>query len=99
LDREVVRLIGLMAQANVTWGAPRIRNELAKVGIEVAVSTVANRAVSHRHLVPRHHLPSHRHGSQGPSVHFWQARSAECSGDHLFVSTQSMTTSNSCPCT
>jgi putative transposase len=41
LDREVVRLIRVMAQANVTWGAPRIRNELAKVGIEVAVSTVA----------------------------------------------------------
>jgi transposase InsO family protein len=41
LDREVVSLIRLMAQANVTWGAPRIRNELAKVGIEVAVSTVA----------------------------------------------------------
>jgi hypothetical protein len=30
-----------MAQANVTWGAPRIGNELAKLGIEVAVSTVA----------------------------------------------------------
>ncbi len=41
LDREVVRLIGRMSQANVTWGAPRIRNELAKLGIEVAVSTVA----------------------------------------------------------
>ena len=41
LDHEIVRLIRLMAEANVTWGAPRIRNELAKVGIEVAVSTVA----------------------------------------------------------
>jgi len=30
-----------MAQVNVTWGAPRIGNELAKLGIEVAVSTVA----------------------------------------------------------
>ncbi len=30
-----------MAQANVTWAAPRIRNELAMLGIEVAVSTVA----------------------------------------------------------
>ncbi len=30
-----------MSQANVTWGAPRIRNELAKLGIDVAVSTVA----------------------------------------------------------
>ncbi len=41
LDREVVSLIRRMAQANVTWGAPRIRNELAKLGIEVAVSSVA----------------------------------------------------------
>jgi hypothetical protein len=41
LDREVVKLIRSMARANVTWGAPRIRNELAKVGIDVAVSTVA----------------------------------------------------------
>ncbi len=30
-----------MAQANATWGAPRIRNELAMLGIDVAVSTVA----------------------------------------------------------
>jgi putative transposase len=41
LDHEVVRLIGRMSRANVTWGAPRIRNELAKLGIAVAVSTVA----------------------------------------------------------
>jgi putative transposase len=41
LDREMVRLIRRMAQANVTWGAPRIRNELAMLGIDVAVSTVA----------------------------------------------------------
>jgi len=41
LDRELVGLIRKMSRANVTWGAPRIRNELAKLGIEVAVSTVA----------------------------------------------------------
>jgi hypothetical protein len=41
LDQEVVKLIRRMARANVTWGAPRIRNELAILGIEVAVSTVA----------------------------------------------------------
>jgi transposase InsO family protein len=41
LDREVVNPIRRMAQANVTWGAPRIRNELAMPGIEVAVSMVA----------------------------------------------------------
>jgi hypothetical protein len=41
LGREIVSLIRRMSQANVTWGAPRIRSELAKLGIEVAVSTVA----------------------------------------------------------
>jgi hypothetical protein len=41
LNVEVVKLIRRMPQANVTWGAPRIRNELAMLGIEVAVSTVA----------------------------------------------------------
>jgi transposase InsO family protein len=38
---EAAELIRKMAQANVTWGAPRIRNELVKLGIELAVSTVA----------------------------------------------------------
>ncbi len=40
LDREIVSLIRRMSQANVTWSA-RIHNESAKLGIEVAVSTVA----------------------------------------------------------
>ena len=50
LGREVVSLIRRMAQGNVTWGAPRIRNELAKLGIEVAVSTVAK-------YMPRRRMP------------------------------------------
>lgn len=41
LDREIVDLIRKMSRSNMTWGAPRIRNELAKLGIEVAVSSVA----------------------------------------------------------
>jgi hypothetical protein len=41
LDGKIISLIRRVAQANVTWGAPRIRSELAKLGIEVAVSTVA----------------------------------------------------------
>lgn len=36
----------------MTWGAPRIRNELAKLGIEVAASTVA------RHMVRERKPPS-----------------------------------------
>ena len=31
-----------------TWGAPRIRNELAKIGINVSRSTVAKYMVRHR---------------------------------------------------
>jgi len=41
LDPELVGLIRKMSKSNVTWGAPRIRNELGKLGIEVAVSTIA----------------------------------------------------------
>jgi putative transposase len=37
-----------MSRANVIWGAPRIRNELARLGIEVAVSTVARCMVTER---------------------------------------------------
>jgi putative transposase len=58
LDREVVNLIRTMAQANVTWGAPRIRNELAMLGIEVdAVSEIVGRRI----VDPR--LLAQRHGS------------------------------------
>ena len=48
LDRELVELIQRMSRANVTWGAPRIRNELAKLGIEVALSSVAKYMVRER---------------------------------------------------
>lgn len=37
-----------MSQANRLWGAPRIQAELAKLGIEVARSTVAKYMVRHR---------------------------------------------------
>jgi len=48
LGREIVGLIRKMSMANVTWGAPRIRSELAKLGIETAVSTVARYMVRRR---------------------------------------------------
>ena len=41
LNHEIRRLIRRMSKANATWGAPRIRNELAKIGIEASRSTVA----------------------------------------------------------
>jgi len=37
-----------MSTANVTWGAPRIRNELAKLGIELSPTTVAKYMVRRR---------------------------------------------------
>ncbi len=48
MGRELVDLIRKMSRSNVTWGAPRIRNELAKLGIEVAASTVARYMVRER---------------------------------------------------
>jgi transposase InsO family protein len=41
IPKEIRDLIREMCQANWLWGAPRIRGELLKLGIEVAESTVA----------------------------------------------------------
>lgn len=41
LSQELRNLIRQMSQANRLWGAPRIQAELAKLGIDVARSTVA----------------------------------------------------------
>jgi len=40
VDRELVELIRRMWEANPTWGSPRIRAELAKLGFTVSDSTV-----------------------------------------------------------
>ena len=48
LDREVRALIRQMSASNPTWGAPRIRNELAKIGIRVSRSTVAKYMIRQR---------------------------------------------------
>ncbi len=37
---ELVRLIRRMWAANPTWGSPRIRDELAKLGIAISTSTI-----------------------------------------------------------
>ena len=42
VPKEVRDLIRTMSLANPRWGAPRIHDELAKLGIELAESTVAN---------------------------------------------------------
>jgi len=40
IDYELIRLIRRMWAANPTWGSPRIRDELAKLGLQVSDSTV-----------------------------------------------------------
>lgn len=48
LDGELRALIRKMLTSNPTWGAPRIRNELAKIGINVSRLTVAKYMVRQR---------------------------------------------------
>jgi putative transposase len=40
LDRELAQLIRRMWETNPTWGSPRIRDELAKLGIHASDSTI-----------------------------------------------------------
>ena len=48
----VIHLIRRMSIENVTWGAPRIKDELSLLGHEVAVSTVAKYMVRRRESKP-----------------------------------------------
>ena len=48
VSQELRQLIRQMSQANRLWGAPRIQAELAKLGIDVARSTIAKYMVRHR---------------------------------------------------
>jgi hypothetical protein len=94
LERELQTLIRKMSIANVTWRAPRIRNELAKIGITVSRSTVAKYMVRHRkpqcHLQPqrsvdgatgRADLPGRDCATlppQRPGRDLWQVLSTAC---------------------
>ena len=40
MDRQLIKLIRQMGSTNPTWGSKRIQAELAKLGIEVADSTI-----------------------------------------------------------
>jgi len=40
VDRDVIQLIRRMWAANPTWGSPRIRDELAKLGVHVSTATI-----------------------------------------------------------
>ena len=57
-DHELVKLIRRMWQANPTWGSPRIRAELAKLGLKVSATTV------------RKYRPK---GERGPPSQSWRA--------------------------
>jgi putative transposase len=48
IDRELVQLIRRMWEANPTWGSPRIRDELAKLGIQASDSTIRRYRPSQR---------------------------------------------------
>jgi len=49
VDRALIQLIRRMWEANPTWGSPRIRDELAKLGISASTSTIRkNRPQSRR---------------------------------------------------
>ncbi|MBK9974042.1 MAG: transposase [Planctomycetes bacterium] len=48
VSQELRQLIREMSKANRLWGAPRIQAELAKLGLDVARSTVAKYMVRHR---------------------------------------------------
>ena len=39
-DQELIQLIRRMWSVNPTWGSPRIRDELAKLGLEVSTATI-----------------------------------------------------------
>ena len=39
-DQELIQLIRRMWSANPTWGSPRIRDELAKLGLEASTATI-----------------------------------------------------------
>jgi transposase InsO family protein len=57
-DRDLIELIRRMWQANPTWGSPRIRAELAKLGLQVSAATV------------RKYRPK---GERGPPSQTWRA--------------------------
>ena len=56
---EVRQLIRRLSTANPLWGTPRLIGELAKIGIDLAQSTVA------RYMVRRRRPPNRRQSAEG----------------------------------
>jgi transposase InsO family protein len=48
LSKETHELIRTMSLENIIWGAPRIRSELMKLGIQISEASVAKYMVRHR---------------------------------------------------
>src|SRR6266536_3386271 len=48
---DIRKLVKAMAEANLSWGAPRIHGELLKLGIEISERTVS-RLMAQRHTAP-----------------------------------------------
>jgi transposase InsO family protein len=77
LEPELIQLIRRMWQANPTWGSPRIRDELAKLGLQVSDSTI-------RKYRPKPQRPSsqawktflHNHTTQIAAVDFFTVPTA-----------------------
>lgn len=53
-DQELIQLIRRMWSANPTWGSPRIRDELANLGLEASTATIREQG---RMIVVDHSAP------------------------------------------
>jgi hypothetical protein len=78
---EVRQLIRRLSTANPLWGAPRLVGELAKIGIDLALSTVARYMVRRRRppsATWRAFLQNHAHRflrrSASGTLHAWPCR-------------------------
>jgi helix-turn-helix protein len=76
---EVRTLIRTMSEANPLWGAPRIHDELRKLGIDVSQATVA------KYMGRRHQPPSQtwRTFLRITPVRSWRPTSSRPNGDLL----------------
>jgi transposase InsO family protein len=77
IDPELIRLIRRMWRANPTWGSPRIRDELAKLGLQVSDSTIRK----YRPIRPRSSSQTwktflHNHTKQIAAIDFFTVSTA-----------------------
>lgn len=68
IPMAVIMLIRWMSIENVTWGAPRIKDELALLGHHVAISTVAKYIVRRRETEPSQSWKTFLHNHMGETA-------------------------------